>query len=292
MGKASKSGCVVTCSRPVPSTLISVEIEAAGVLLVRHVRSKNDALAVGEKIGREIRGAVMRNLSLVAAVGIHHPDFQIARTNQAAGEQVLVVGDRLGRFGLFRAVHDFLAVVGKPRAAVVAQLMRQLAYVASVGIHRVNVQVAVAHGREENLFPVPADGGFRVVPRRIRQASQIAAVGLRGVNRVRTVNGPDVALGIVGPRRACGAGFVRRGKQDALAGGEKVAAGRASLCPCSPSWESRACRPACRPACVHLIAGNAFALMHEDQILVIRRKISLGVGPAKRELANIAQMLL
>ncbi len=42
----------------------------------------------------------------------------------------------------------------------------------------------------------------------------------------------------------------------------------------------------------HLIAGNAFALVHEDQIFVVRRKIRLGIGPAKRELANVTEVLL
>jgi len=36
--------------------------------------------------------------------------------------------------------------------------------------------------------------------------------------------------------------------------------------------------------------GTPFTLMHEDQILVVRREICFGIGSAKRELANVAQI--
>ncbi len=72
----------------------------------------------------------MRNLAFIFSIGVHHPDFQVSGTNQSAGQQILVIGDLFRRFRLLRAVDDFLAVVGKEGAAVVAQFMRELANVA------------------------------------------------------------------------------------------------------------------------------------------------------------------
>jgi len=43
--------------------------------------------------------------------------------------------------------------------------MRQLANIASVGVHRVDVEVAVTRRREDDLFAVAADGGLRIVAR-------------------------------------------------------------------------------------------------------------------------------
>src|ERR1700687_686996 len=94
---------------------------------IRFVRSfsvaiggPDEALPVGQPIGGEICSAVARDLMLVLAVRVHYPDLQISRANQAVGKQVLVVGDLLGSLWLLRAVDDFLAIVRKKSAAVVA----------------------------------------------------------------------------------------------------------------------------------------------------------------------------
>src|SRR4029077_10786058 len=80
------------------------------------------------------------------------------------------------------------------------------------------------------------------------------------------------------------------GKQDAFAGWEKVATGHAAFARAHHLWNRGFSAGRVDWNRIHLIAGNAFALMHEDQILVIGRKIGLGVGSSKRELANVAQM--
>ena len=82
IGNASKPGYAVTRSSPVPSSLMTKRSKPEGSFCAAHVRSENDALPVRQPVRREIRGAVVRHLMFVRAVGIHHPDFQVARANQ------------------------------------------------------------------------------------------------------------------------------------------------------------------------------------------------------------------
>ena len=57
-----------------------VEIEVAA-LRIGDVRRENYPLAVGKEIGREAGFVQMRDLSLVRAIGIHHPNLQHGWTN-------------------------------------------------------------------------------------------------------------------------------------------------------------------------------------------------------------------
>src|SRR5216683_4745973 len=125
-----------------------IKIEIAGVFWVGLVGSENDALAVGVEERSEIGRAVVGNLRLVFAVGVHDPNLQVAGTNQAAREQVFIVGDFLLVLGVLGAVDNLLSVIRKERAAVVTQLMRELANVLPVGIHGVDIEIAIAHRRK------------------------------------------------------------------------------------------------------------------------------------------------
>src|SRR6516164_8367452 len=88
-----------------------VEIEVAAIFGIGLIRSKNDALAVGQPIRTKVGRAVSSDLVLVGAVGVHNPDFQVARTDEAGGVKVLVVLDFFGGLGMLGAVDDFRAVV-------------------------------------------------------------------------------------------------------------------------------------------------------------------------------------
>jgi hypothetical protein len=85
---------------------------------------------------------------------------------------------------------------------------------------------------------------------------------------------------------------VRRRKQNAIAGRKKVAAGRSSFAGAHELGLRGLSIGRVDRHREHLIAGDAFALVHEDQIFVVPRKIGFGIGPAKCELANIPQVLL
>ena len=63
-----------------------------------------------------------------------------------------------------RSVHDPLAVGGKKGAAVVAQLVGQALHSAAVGVHGVNVQVSVAHRREDDPLAIVGKRRLGVVP--------------------------------------------------------------------------------------------------------------------------------
>jgi hypothetical protein len=110
-------------------------------------------------------------------------------------------------------------------AAVVAGLVGEAADVGAVGVHGVDVDVAVAGGGEDDLRAVVRDGGLGVVPGVVREAAQVGAVGPGGVDVVG-VEGPDVALCAVRRWRALGGVLVGGAVEDAVAGREEVGAGR------------------------------------------------------------------
>src|SRR5208283_4704168 len=194
-----------------------VEVEIAAVFGISLIGGEDDALAIGQEIRGEIRRAVASDLVLVGAIGVHHPDFEVAGTDQALREEVLVVLDLLGRLRMLGAVDDFLAVVRPKRAAIIAEFVGELLHIAAVGVHGVNVQVAIAGGGENDVLAVARDGGFCVVARGMGQLPQVGAVGLGGVNVIDIVDRPDVAARIVGLGRARGAGGMRGGKENFVA---------------------------------------------------------------------------
>ena len=58
-----------------------VKVKVATLRIV-HVGGEDYSLAVWEEIGREVGFAIVRYLTLVGSVGIHHPDFQNCWPNQ------------------------------------------------------------------------------------------------------------------------------------------------------------------------------------------------------------------
>src|SRR5664279_2272542 len=94
----------------------------------------------------------------------------------------------------------------------------------AVGVHGVDVDVAVARGSENDVLAIAADGGFRIVAGSVGQQAQIAVIELRGVDLVAVVNGPHVTLRIVRLRWTLRTGGVSRGIQDAIARRENVTA--------------------------------------------------------------------
>src|SRR5262249_54841767 len=269
-----------------------VEVEVAAVPGIGHVGSEDDALAVWQEVGREIGGAVVGDLVLVVAVGVHHPDFKIAGTDQAARKQVLVVDDLFRRLRMLGAVDDLLSVIRPEWTAIVAQFMRELLHVAAVGVHGVNVEIAVAGRGKDDLLAVTSDSGFRVVAWRMSEGKQVAAIRFCGIDLVGVVDWPDVAARVIGLGRALSAGRVRRGKQDAIARGKKVAAGGAPLAGRDQLGRTRLTLGRIDSDRIDLIARDTFALVLEDQVLVISRPVRLCVLPAEGKLADIAQVLL
>src|SRR5664279_5359086 len=77
-----------------------VEIEVAAALGIGLVGGEDDSLAVGMEERREVGSAVVGHLLLVLSIGIHHPDFEIARTNESLPQQLFVVGDLRRSLGM------------------------------------------------------------------------------------------------------------------------------------------------------------------------------------------------
>src|SRR5579872_5911451 len=83
-GKRVEVGMVSHTLQRASIHINDVKVEVTTILRIVHVRGEDDALAVGQKVGSEIRRPIVRDLALVAAVRIHHPDFQVPGTNQPA----------------------------------------------------------------------------------------------------------------------------------------------------------------------------------------------------------------
>ncbi len=176
-----------------------------------------------------------------------------------------------------------LPVAGPERTAVRSDAIGQAADVRAVAVHRVDLHVAVADAGEGDA-PVGGDRRFGVVARRRGERLQAAAVGVRHVDVVAVVDGPDVAARVGRLRRARGAAGVGAGVDDALPIGREIAAGRAP----------RAGRHAVHAGAVDvhhvlLIAAAAVPRRLENQLPAVGREVGFGVLAAERELLDVAQ---
>src|SRR5438105_698151 len=124
---------------------------------------------------------------------------------------------------MLRPVDDLLAIVREERTAIVAKFVGQLADMAAVGVHGVNVQVSMTSGGEEDLLSIAANGGLGVVAGRVGQAAQVAAVGLGGVDVIGVVDRPHVAARVIGFGRAFAAGCMGGREEDAATRGKEIA---------------------------------------------------------------------
>ena len=298
-----ESGIVGDSFEPGAIFIDDIEIEAGGIFCIGHVRGEDDALAVRQPIRSEIRSAIVGDLMFAGAVCVHHPDFQIAGTNQAARIEIFVVGDLLGRLRMLRAVDDLFSVIGPERAAVVTQFVRELLHVCAVGIHGEDIEVAVTRGGENDVLAVARDGGFRVIAVRGCEWAEAAAIRLRRVDRVGVVNRPNIPQRIIGRRRARGIRGEGGGIKHAVAGRKEIAAGRAAFAVAEHLWSGGLTVGSVDGDRENLIAGDVrsdramrggiekLSLMLEGKIFVIGGEVGFGALSAESKLANIGEML-
>src|SRR6202007_849748 len=105
----------------------------------------------------------------------------------------------------------------------------QLLHVRAVGVHGVDVEVAVADRREDDLLAIGRDDRFSVVAGLFGELLEIGAVGIRSEDVVAWINAPDVSLGVVGFGRAVGAAEMGGGVENLLAVGKEERTRRAAL---------------------------------------------------------------
>ena len=121
--------------------------------------------------------------------------------------------------------------------------------------------------------------------RRVSREVKVGHVGIGGENIKARIHRPDVSFRIIRLGRAIGSAQIRGRIQNFFAAGIKVSAGRAAF----------AIRYHANIRAIHvhgeyLIAFQIVTRRLKDQLLVIRREVSLGILAAKRKLADIAEM--
>ena len=138
-------------------------------------------------------------------------------------------------------VGDPLAVGREEGTTVVARLVGQLPHSGAIGIHHIDVGIAVAIADKQNLPAVGGEGAFGVVAGSVGELLKAAAVGARGKNihvgiEVPLITPPAAGAGVFGCLRA-GVGFcllkvwigVARSEEEPRAvRGEKTAGGSAA----------------------------------------------------------------
>src|SRR5581483_3517411 len=113
------------------------------------------------------------------------------------------------------------------RTAIITQLVGQPLCAASIGLHRIDFQVAVTRGSEDDLLAVGRNCGLGVVTRSPRELPQDFSIDRSVEDLERRIDGPDVPFGIVRTRRACGTGQMSGGIEKVPA----VAKEKAASCP-------------------------------------------------------------
>ena len=166
------------------------------------VGCEDDPLAVGRECRAKAGRAQIGDLFLAAAIGLHDPDFKRCGPNQILPKQFLVVCNIFFALRMVRAIDDPLAVRRKRRTTVVAEFVGQLFHVLAIGIHRVNIEIAIAHRSEHDLLPVERNRRFGIVALRISKLLQFRAIGVRGEDVVSRIDSPNIALRKVRTRRA------------------------------------------------------------------------------------------
>ena len=182
-------------------------------------------------VGSERSRVEVRDLLRVAAVGIGDVELELRRTDErrALREQPLVVVELLARLRPRCAPDDLRAVRIEERAAVVARRVREPLHVLAVGVHPIELDVAVAEAREDDRAVLPADRRLGVVARRVGETHDVLAVAVGLEDVVGVVERPDVALAVIGLRRTCIAAEMGRGVDDLLVARHEVRARRRAL---------------------------------------------------------------
>ncbi len=260
-----------------------VELPPLGVAVVR---GEQDALAGGEERRAERGGVQIGDLAGLAAVGVGGPDLELGGAHQPLGEQAAVVVE-LGLVLRPRGAPDDLrAVGGEEGAAVVAGGVGQPPHVPAVGVHAVEVEVAVARRGEDQRAVLGADGGLGVVGVVVGQADGVRAVGLDAQDLVVGVDLPDVAVRAVGGRRAGGIVEVGRRVEDAAGVGRVVGAGGPPLAGRHQGQRPRAVGGGAED----LVAAVGGMGRLEDQPRAVRRPVGLGVLAAAGDLAQVREV--
>lgn len=249
------------------------------------VRGEDDAPTVRMEEGGEVRRTVVRDLALARTVGVHDIDLQAYRAKGAFFEQRLEIGELGHRAGMMRAIDDALAIAGEEGAAVITGRARQTPDVATVGIHDVDVGIAIAHRGEDDLLPIRGDRGLRIIAGRIGELPQIGAVHARREDVVLFVERPHVAARAIRRRGTIRTDMMRRGVDDAIPLGEEVGAGRAPL---SRTDQTNLVRLQVQDE--DLIAKKRRARGLKDELPSIGGEVGLGVLAAESELADVGQV--
>src|SRR5271167_2048218 len=139
--------------------------------------------------------------------------------------------------------------------------MGKLLHAAAVGVHGIDVEVAITCRGEDNLLAVAGNGGFCVVARGVSEDTEIAAIQLGGVDLVAAIDRPDVAMGVVRLWGTVRTGGVGRREQHAVAGGEDVATGSLAFAGADQLGRRRLAIRSIHRHGVDLVAGYALALV-------------------------------
>src|SRR5579862_3724690 len=184
------------------------------------------------------------------------------------------------------AVSDPAPIGRKERPAIIAERVGEPPDPASVGIHGVDFQVAIAGGCENDLLAARREGGFCVVTGTGREPlGDLAAVG-GVVNLVLGIDAPHVPMGVVGARRALLARFMGGGVEHVLAVGVEVPAGGAA-----GAGRGQVLIGAVAVHDENLVALVGLACGHEDQAAAVIAEVSFGIQPAEGQLLYVAKML-
>src|SRR3990172_3355290 len=156
-------------ARAVHADQIQIEVTASRVFVVRR---EDDLPAVERPRRAEVRASQTRDLALVTPVGVHDPELHPARAHDPLCEEVPVVLEFAGGGGVVGAIDDLPAVGRPPRPAVVARLVRELADVGPIHVHRIDVEVPVLERREHDPATVGREHAFGGVDAVVREALQ------------------------------------------------------------------------------------------------------------------------
>ena len=149
IGKPSNDAFHVTRSSPVPSTLTSHSSKSRPRGLC-WFDEKMIFLPSGEKNGAKLAPPSEVTWPQAAAVGVHHEDLERGRPPEPVAKQRPVVVELWTRRERAAAEDDLRAVGREERPAVGPDTVGQPLHVAAVGVHRVDLHVAVAHAGEDD----------------------------------------------------------------------------------------------------------------------------------------------
>ena len=162
--------------------------------------AKIKPLAVGMPGRREVGAAEFGHLPEVRAVAVHHEELERRRTPEPFLQQAAILVELCAGAEQAAAERDLLAVPREERSAVGPGPVRQPAHVRAVGLHRIDLHVAVADAGEHDQA-VRRDRGLGVVAGRARQLRRRRAVGVGAVDVVAVVDRPHVTTRVARPRR-------------------------------------------------------------------------------------------